>query len=261
MPNLDNIISDKTVDVLFELNYLKSIFDKGVIYSWIFYNKNKELYNLTTTKYKNKHENNIFYYRQVDEKFYIKCDEQWLIDNLKYIYISNKKKNESFELINTICNYINYTTGTIFNYTWYIPNFFKITIDLYSGKIILTKINEIKELKLTKEKLLTFLKNNKIKIKQHLEKEQEIKKQEKLRYELEKLQELKKKEELKKEELKKEKLKNNNLSDSTKKVGSRNKNTSFYIKRSLKERYETQTCKLFVNNFLWEQINTEFTSE
>lgn len=244
--HLDNIISDKTVNVLFELNYLKSVFDKGVIYNWIFYNKNKELYNLTTTKYKNEHENNIFYYRQVDKRYYIKCDEEWLIDNLKYIDISNKKKNESLELINTIGNY---TTGTIFNYTWFIPNFCKITIDLYSGDIILTKINEIKELKLTKEKLLTFFKNNKIKIKQHLEEEQKIKKQEKLK--LEKLEELKKK-----EELKKEKLKNNNLSDSTKKVGSRNKNTCFYIKRTLKERYETQTCKLFANNFPWEK---EFT--
>jgi len=39
--------------------------------------------------------------------------------------------------------------------------------------------------------------------------------------------------------------------DATRKVGSHNKCTSFIIKRSLKERYETQACKPLPVKYPW----------
>ena len=45
--------------------------------------------------------------------------------------------------------------------------------------------------------------------------------------------------------------------DSTRKVGSKNKNHSLYItSTSLKERYETQACKPFPVKYPWDVITT-----
>ena len=202
-------------------------------------------------------ENDSFYYKQVDNTHYIKCTEKWLQDNINDIYESYKAKKESFELIDIITSNIgNYTSGNMFNYIWIIPNFCTITIELYNNDIILKK-DKGKNVKLSKQKILTFIDNNNTKIKQCIEnqrkiKEKEREKEQKEQKEKEQKQEQKQEQEKESTLLMSECRVNMDEYDSTKKVGSRSKNTCFYIKRSLKECYETQACKKYPTKFPWE---------
>jgi hypothetical protein len=248
---------------LFELNYSSANNDKKVLYSWVYYNKNDDLCVLTNEKsefmIKDRMNNSLklikndayfikFVDKHITERIY------YIKDELEYIKKSQDLYNKSNEMIKHISKEIckNYSL-TIFDTVWLIKNndknYLKISIDMYKFIIKLTNYQSEfdTEIIISPKKLKTFLNLNKSRILQVIKdnnKLHKVKMAKNKKNSFEKqLQELQEKKENSHELI---------IShDATRKVGSRFKNQKIYIKKSLKERYETQACKPFPEKYLW----------
>lgn len=166
--------------------------------------------------------------------------DEWIKLNLIYIKKSHDNYLTSLKIIELIKKELGeYNYGLTYEIGWSIKSLFKLYIDLYSTKIVLTYKGKQSELSL--EKLKTFLKNNKKVIIQ-------MRKNEHLKY-IKHQNELKEKQHIEKEK-KKEKI--NQIYDTIYKVKNFNKiSASFSINKSLKERYEIQACKPFPVIYPW----------
>jgi hypothetical protein len=169
--------------------------------------------------------------------------DEWLTDNYQYIKNSDDNYIKSLEIIEYLKSELGeYNYALIYEVGWAIKGFYKLYIDLYSGKITLDYKG--KATILSEQKLKTFVQKNKKGIFQA--KENNHKKY------IQSLNERREKERL--EHLANETKKliiQESAHDATRKVGSHNKCTSFIIKRRLKERYETQACKPLPVKYPW----------
>lgn len=171
--------------------------------------------------------------------------DEWLTNNLEYLKKSNDDYLKSLDIIKYITSELGeYNYALTYEVGWTIKDVYKLYIDLYSSNILLNYKG--KDTQLSEQKLKTFIqKNKKVIIKA---KENDHKKY------IQRLNETREKNRL--DDLAKETEKLNIIQssehDATRKVGSLNKCESFVIKRSLKERYETQACKPFSVQYPWE---------
>lgn len=168
--------------------------------------------------------------------------DNWLKDNFKYIKKSYDNCMKSFEIIDYIKMELgDYNYATTYEIGWSIKDFYKLSIDLYSIKIILNYKG--KETQLTEQKLKTFIQKNKKAIIQA--KENDYKKY---------LQ--RKKEAMEQRQLQQITERTENLTlqanyDATRKVNYKGNSSGFYIPRTLKQRYEAQACKPFPEKYPW----------
>lgn len=241
-------------------NVCKNKSTSNITKSWVFYKNNVMM------KLKHKcHEMNIMAFNSITkkreyvnkkiEKFYefnhntqedaeIKDINVWLNENLQYIIASNQVYKNVFDIINYIKEELGeHSFSSYYEMGWSVPNFYKLTINLYNGTIMLICKN--KELILTKSKLETFIQKNKESINQAKEKEYQkyMKNVIKIREE-QQIQEL---------QIQTQKL---NITkptvDSSKKVGYNVSSKSLFIPRTLKQKYEAQACKPFPVTYMWE---------
>lgn len=226
---------------------------------WKFYDKNNclkslhlkhDIYDVNvidrqTMKRKMIQQNDIKFYVILEGEYmnveHISNIDEWLNNNLSLIKESNKNYIKSLEIINYITSELgNYNYSTVYEVGWFLRDVFKLNIDLYSTTIKLTYKN--KENILTEQKLKNFINKNK----QTISKVKETRHQK----HIENINKLSKEKDVFKQ------IQNIQIHDldhdATRKVGSRNKCSSFIIQRSLKERYESQTCKEFPVEYLWE---------
>jgi hypothetical protein len=170
--------------------------------------------------------------------------DEWLINNFEYLKKSNDDYMKSLDIIKYITSELGeYNYALTYEIGWSIKDVYKLYIDLYSAKIVLNYKG--KETELSEQKLKTFIqKNKKVIIKA---KENEHKKY------IQRVTERREKERL--EQITKDAEQLHLIEtlehDATRKVGSHNKCESFIIKRTLKERYETQACKPLPVKYPW----------
>lgn len=193
----------------------------------------------------------------VMEKYLITCNDnirqsetikdinEWLDSNYDILKKSYDNCMKSFEIIKYLTSELGeYNYATTYEIGWGVKDFYKLYIDLYSTKITLNYKN--KETILTEQKLKTFIQKNKKLLCQA--KENEHKKY------LQRLKERREQERIEKLREQTEKLQLNqdgHNHDATKKVGYTNKQNSFAVPRTLKQRYEAQACKPFPEKYPW----------
>lgn len=239
--NRDNILTRYTWKFYDADNILKTLEYQHLIYYISTFNKKtgRENIQYVTQKYLL----SSFEKKYINEQIY-NIDE-WLINNFQYLNKSNDDYIKSLDIIKYITTEIGeYNYGLTYEVGWFIKDFYKLGIDLYSTKIMLNYKG--KETQLSEQKLKTFIqKNKKVIIKA---KENDHKKY------IQRLNETREKNRLDYLAKETEKLSIIQLSehDATRKVGSLNKCKSFIIERSLNERYETQACKPFPIKYPWE---------
>ena len=256
MSNITEILSSYR----YSTNVCKNKSTSNITKIWVFY-KNNEMMQIKHEC----HEMNIMAFNTITkkreflntkkEKFYefnsntqqeteIKDINSWLDQNLQYIIASNQVYNNVFNIINYIKEELGeHSFSSYYEMGWSVPNFYKLTINLYNGTIMLICKN--KELILTQSKLETFIQKNKESIKQAKEKEYQkyMKNVLKIREE-QQIQEL---------QIQTQKLNiTKPTGDSSKKVGYNVSSNSLFIPRTLKQKYETQACKPFPMTYLWE---------
>jgi hypothetical protein len=170
--------------------------------------------------------------------------DEWLINNFEYLKKSNNDYMKSLDIIKYITIELGeYNFALTYEVGWSIKDVYKLYIDLYSAKIVVNYKG--KETELSEQKLKTFIqKNKKVIIK--------AKENDHTKY-IQRLNEAREKEHL--EDLAKETEKLNIIQssehDAIRKVGTYNRCESFIIKRTLKERYETQACKPLPVTYPW----------
>ncbi len=242
---------------LFEMNYSSANKQKILLYSWVYYNKNNDLCILTNEKGKFIVKDKLididnYYIKLVDkhktERIYI----NEIKNELEYIKKSQDLYNKSNEIIKYLSKEICKNYGlTTFEVVWLIKNndknYLKITIDLYKFIIKLTNYQSEfdTEIIISSKQLKTFLNANKSKILQVIKNNNKL---HKVKMEKNKRNDYEKQ----LEEIKQNQLNAITHHDATRKVGSKVKESSIYIKKSLKERYEIQACKPFPEKYPWE---------
>jgi hypothetical protein len=217
-------------------NCLKSLHLKQDIYD-------VDIINRENMRREKVQQNNIKFYvlnNEYTQVEYINNINEWLDNNLCFIKQSNNNYTKSLDIINYITLELgNYNYSTIHEVGWSLKDVYRLNIDLYSTTIKLNYKN--KDNILTEQKLKNFIEKNKKIIFQVKEK----------RYK-------KHFENIKTRENEQLSTQIQNIDihdlehDATRKVGSRNKCSSFIIQRTFKERYETQTCKKFPVKYAWE---------
>jgi hypothetical protein len=167
--------------------------------------------------------------------------DEWLINNFEYLKKSNNDYMKSLDIIKYITSELGeYNSSLTYEVGWSIKDVYKLYIDLYSAKIVVNYKG--KETELSEQKLKTFIqKNKKVIIK--------AKENDHTKY-IQRLNEAREKEDLAKETEKLSIIQSSEY-DVTRKVGSHNRCESFIIKRTLKERYETQACKPLSVTYPW----------
>jgi hypothetical protein len=190
-----------------------------------------EEYTISSYEYKSTH-------------YQIKDINEWLIDNFKYLENSYNNCIKSYDIINYIVAEIGeYNYTLTYEVCWSIKDVYKLSIDLYSNKILLNYKG--KNTELSEQKLKNFIQKNKKIILQA--KENKHKKY------IQRYNETREKERL--EQLTKDLEEQHLISitdcNATYKDESNNKCESFIIKRTLKERYESQACKLLQLQYPW----------
>lgn len=232
------------------------------IYIWRFYDSNNVLqnleykhaiYNINTLNKISRIREDI---QHITKKYSVSSSEyksihhpindidNWLIDNFKYLEKSNDNYIKSHAIITYITSELGeYNYALTYEVGWSVKDIYKLYIDLYSSKIILDYKG--KETQLSEQKLKTFIQKNKKIILQA--KENQYKKY------IQRVAENREKERLEQltKDLEEQRLISIADCDATRKVGSRHKCESFIIKRSLKERYETQACKPLPVKYPW----------
>lgn len=250
------------LDELYKSYHSTSIFQNGTDFFWIFY-KNQKLYKFIHRKRTVHIPHQIPQYFKIIQhqptntsKFYlenISCiptisetinkPQLWLIDNIKYI----NKSNEALAISLNIVKFLNLEIGNyifrnFINYTWNIPGFFTITLDIYNSECTLILNTDGIETKLSEKELRIFITKNKNKNK--------IQKFQKIQLEHLKL----KKQQLEQQKITKKQLEQQTLEqlkidplqpkvDATRKVNSKKNCINFYIKQTNKQIYEMQGCK------------------
>lgn len=245
----DSTFSDNIEESLFKIHHNIRNVKHVTICSWVYYNKNNDLCILLNEKknftVKNKLiKSNVYFVKLIDQYKLENICINDVENEIKYIETSSILFNSSNEIVKYISKEIgdNYSFNT-FECTWLIDNCMKITIDLYKFIIKLT-IGEYKEISISPRKLKIFLDLNISKITQVIT---QNKKNQKVKIDLNKKLDLEKKLLIKK---------NDDLIsyDSTKKIGSKLKNSDIYTNKSLKERYEVQAQKPFITNYEWTNL-------
>jgi hypothetical protein len=164
--------------------------------------------------------------------------EKWLEIHIQYLINSNEYYKISLNTIEYIKKHIgNYNTYLPYKCFWYIPKILKLTIDLYSNQVILYYKNT--ETILCDKKLKSFIQKNKKTI---LYAQDKLKEYSNNKITQQKLQ--------RKETYEKEQdtlLENQTIQKEIKPI-------YFYIKKSLKERYEIQACKPLPVIHPWDNV-------
>ncbi len=186
------------------------------------------------------------YYENIEDKYQQEIVDMntWLNDNLQFIIDSNKTADKMNQVIQLITQELGeYNFASMYDVGWSIPSIFKLTVEIYTGNIILNYKN--KDTKLTDKKIKLFLQKNKDNILNAKQKEHQ-------KY-LNKLEATREEERIRKLEEKTVMLKiiEDDTHDSTKRVGFKSHSTSLFIKKSLKQRYESQACKPFPEKYPW----------
>lgn len=251
------------------------------VYSWIYYDENNDLCSLTNDRgniiIKNKTIDVNKWYKNIIDKRYsmnIKLDEK----ELAYIKKSEELTKKTFELTEYINNEIgDYTGRTSYEIIWFhkkvksencSENYLKITIDIQKYQIRVFNYNENKDIITTPKNLKAFLKLNKSKILKIIQENKKLytvkmERYQKTNKKIKEEQKLKEYIELEKHfypngsSILRPKVFETKINehDATRKVGSRVKSSSIYIKKSLKERYEIQAQKPFPVKYPWESLD------
>ena len=270
---MDKLKSLKSLKSLQSLQYSvsKSENHSNILtrYTWIFYDSNNVLKNLD-------YQHSIYYVNTLNKETRIREDieyitekyiissfekksineqindiEDWLINNLEYLTKSHDNCMKSYDIIKYITSELGeYNYALTYEVGWSIKDVYKLYIDLYSTKILLNY--KEKESQLSEQTLKKFIEKNKKVILQAKENQHK-----KYIQRIDETREKKLLEQLTKdtEELRlietSECDPTRKACNATRKVGSRNKCESFIIKRTLKECYETQSCKPLPVKYPW----------
>jgi hypothetical protein len=208
-----------------------------IIKRWYYYKENE--FNILEYHYseyidKNKTYKNEKYYNTHDSytETILSIDE-WLETNLTHLIQSNDNYKQALNTIDYIQKHLGNYKYINYKYVWYIPKVIKLTVDLYCNKVILYYKDT--ETILCDKKLKSFIQKNKKTI---LYAQNKLKEQNNNKIIQKKQIEINEKEQQKLLE--------------TPNVVKKIKPTYFYIKKSLKERYEIQACKPLPVTHSWE---------
>jgi len=263
---LETLLIDETDKKLLECKY--SIANKlnVNIYSWVYYNRNDELCILSNDKgnfsinqrssqdIKSKLTPQVtnvtvdtYLLRLVSKRVSIRLYKNEIKNELEYIKKSDILYDKSKDLIEYISSQIgSYSMCNLFETVWFFKNYLRITIDMHKFIIKIHDLNNNKEIIACPKKLKEFLTLNKSKILKIVKnniKLHKVKMDNNKRVQFNIELKLKETEELEKDDL---------SHDATRKVGSKVKEPQIYIKKTLKERYEIQSQKLYPTKYSWD---------
>jgi len=230
--------------ILEEFIHSNILIDNIIVKSWIYYKDNSicklEYHNNTFNDIKN---NKIFEterYYNITHEFTesIQSIDDWLDNNKCYFIDANDNYKKSIITIEWIKTHLgNYTKITPYKCIWYIHNVMTLTVHLYKNEIVLNYKNN--NTILNDKKLTSFIEKNKNTI---LYAQNKIKQQS-----IQKIQTTQQ------HNLNINNITNINLNNSATIATVKTKPVNFYIKRSLKERYEIQACKPLPVTYPWDQ--------
>lgn len=250
------------MDKLKSLHYLLSKSDNRsnilTRYTWTFYDSNNILNSL-------QYQHSIYYINTLNKKTMIRENTQhiseryilssfeqksineqindideWLTNNFEYLKKSNDNFMKSFDIIKYITSELGeYNYAFTYEVGWSIKDVYKLYIDLYSTKIVVNYKG--KDAQLSEQKLKTFIQKNKSVIIKA--KENDHKKYIQRRNEAREKQRL--------DQLTKDTEQLHLTSTLAQDITHKDKCESFYIKKSLKERYKIQACKPLSIEYPW----------